>query len=220
MSFRRIAGMSGLVAFVLSVLTGLFSGDTPLAGDSVEDIRSYLAEDQNMHKLGLVLGVLIAPFAAIFFAGLFHKVRASDRINNEAWAIATVIGGVLLGASAGVGDAAVGAALLRGGEGLDDSTLRALWDLQLIAYSTTGVAITVLVIAPAIPTLRHKIWPMWHGLFGLVVGLASLLTLIAVVSDSSGGSAFGLVGFIGLALWILVTSILMVVDKSAENATA
>lgn len=220
MSFRRIAGISGLVVFVLSVLTGVLGGDTPLAGDSVEDIRSYLAEDQNMHKAGLVFSVLILPFAAVFFAGLFHKIRESDRAHNGAWAIAAAIGGVLLGAAAGIGDTILAALLLRGGEGLDDSTLRALWDAQMIGYSSTGVAITVLVVAPAIPTLRHKIWPMWHGILGLIVGVAGLLTVISLVSDSNGGSALGFLGFIGLALWLLATSILMIVDKDAETAAA
>jgi hypothetical protein len=90
----------------------------------------------------------------------------------------------------------------------------------MIGYSSAGLAIAVLTVATAIPTLRHKIWPTWHGVLGLLVGVAGLLTVIAVVSDSNGGGSFGLPAFIGLSLWLLVTSVLTVVDKNAETATA
>jgi hypothetical protein len=217
MSFRRIAGLSGVVFVVLMVLNGILLGDQPLAGDSVDEVRTYLADDVNLHKTAFILGMVLLPFAVVFFAGLYTKLRASDIAHDEGWAIAAVLGAVLLGASAGVGDIALGALLFRGGSGLDDPTLRIVWDAQIIAYSSTGIALTA--IAVAVPTLRHKLWPAWYPLLSLIAAAAGAIALVAVVSDTNGGSIFGLIGFIAFAIWVLATSGLLITERPTISPT-
>jgi hypothetical protein len=218
MSFRRLTGISGIIFIVLLVVGGALLGDQPLAGDDIDEVRDYLADDVNLHKTAFVLGLIVLPFAVMFFAGLFTKLRDSDRAHDEGWAIAAVLGAVLLGASAGIGDTIFGTLLFRGGDGLDDPTLRALWDAQIIAYSSTGIALTALAVPVAVAVLRHKFWPAWYGLLSGLAAVAGALGVIGTVSDTNGGSIFGFIGFIGLAVWTLATSGLLLADRPGTPA--
>lgn len=220
MGFKRMGGYAGLVFIVLMVINMILSGDTPIAGDSIDEVREYISTDVGMHKTGLFFGVLVLPPVVILFAAVVAKLRVSDAVHDENWSTVALLGAVLLGASAGVGDVLLGTALFRGGEGLDDSTLRALMDGQLIAYSTTGVALTALAGGVAVPTLQRGIWPKWYGVLGAVVAVLGVLGTIAVVKESNGGSVFGLISFIGMGIWVIATSILLIREPQATADTA
>jgi hypothetical protein len=215
MSFYRIAGLAGIVFIVLVVLNAVLLGNQPLADDSVSEVRDYISGDEGMHKTALFLGIVLLPFAVIFFAGLTVKLRESDRANVEGWGFAALAGAVLLGAGVGVGDAMVSALFFRSGEGLDDATIRVLWDAQLTSYAATGAAVATLTLSTAVPTLWHRIWPTWHGLLGIVVGVLGVLSLIGVVSDTNGGNAFAGIGFVAFAVWTLATSVLLLREPAA-----
>jgi len=138
MGFNRIAGYAGIVFIVLMVINVVLSGGSPMPGDSITELRDYVSGDIGMHKAGLFASILVLPHAALVFAAVIAKVRISDAVNGESWSTVALLGAALIGASAGIGDVPVGTALYRGGDSLDDSTLRALWDGQLIAYSASG----------------------------------------------------------------------------------
>lgn len=217
MTFKRLAGIAGVVFVALLVVNGALAGDTPLAGDSVEEIRDYLSSDSGMHKTSLVIGMVLLPPAVLFFSGVVAKIRVSDAAHGENWATVVLLGAVLLGASAGLGDVLFGATLFRGGEGLDDASLRALWDGQIIAYSSTGIATTAFTAGAAIPTLQHGFWPKWHAALGVVAAALGVLALIAVVEDTNGGSMWGFLGFIGMAVWSLATSVLLIREPASAG---
>ena len=209
MSFTRIAGASGLVFVVLLVLNGALLGDQPMAGDDIEEVRDYVAQDEGLHKTAWFLGAILLPFAVLFFSGVVTKLRASDREHNEGWAIAALAGAIFIGASAGSGDVMVATLFFRGSEGLDDSTLRALWDASIIAYASIGAGLAALAAAVAVPTLQRQVWPTWYGLLGLVAAVLGVLALIGAIADSNGGSVFALIGFATLVVWSLITSLLL-----------
>jgi hypothetical protein len=219
MGFNRIAGYAGIVFIVLMVINVVLSGSSPMPGDSITELRDYVSGDIGMHKAGLFASILVLPPAALVFAAVIAKVRISDAANGESWSTVALFGAVLIGASAGIGDVLTGTALYRGGDGLDDSTLRALWDGQLIAYSASGIALTALAGSVAVPTLQRGIWPRWYGLLGVVVAVLGVLGLISVVEDSNGGSVFGLLSFIGLAIWMVSTSVLLIREPATGGAS-
>lgn len=216
MSFQRIAGIAGIVFVALLVVNGVMLGDQPYVNDSIADVRSYVGSDESMHKTGLFIGMLVLPFAVLFFAGLVARLRASDIAHAEGWSVVTLLGAVLFGASAGVGDVLYATTVFRGGEGLDDATLRVLWDGQNIAYASMGIALTALALGVAVPVLERGLWPFWYGLLTLVAAALGVVTLIGVISDTS--SAWLFIGFITFGVWTLVTGVLMVVTAAAATA--
>ena len=168
MSFSRIAGFSGVLFVVLLMFNAALIGDQPLSGDSIDEVRDYISDKEGLHKTGVFLGIALLPFAIVFFAGVANKLRASDREHREAWAIAAIASAIFIGAAAGVGATLAATLLFRGGEDLSDSTIRALSDAQIIAYSSTGIAVSALALSVAIPTFMHKVWPVWHAALGAV----------------------------------------------------
>ena len=217
MSFQRLAGIAGVVFVALMVLNGALLGDQPVADDSIGQVRSYVSADEGMHKTGFFIGLLVLPVAVLFFAGLVTRIRESDLAHGEGWSVVTLLGAVLLGAAGGVGDVLYGLTIYRGGDGLDDSTLRAFWDGQGIAYATMGAALTALAVGVAVPVLERGIWPVWYGLLSVLVAVLGIATLVGAVSDTS--SAWVFVGFLAMAVWTLVTGIVLIVT-APSSATA
>jgi len=220
MAFSRLAGLAGIAFIVLVVINIALLGDAPLSGEEIQKVRTYVEKDQDLHKAAFFLGIVLIPFAVFFFAGVIQRLRASDEAHGEAYAVAALAGAVLLAATSGTGDALQGAAFFRGGEGVSDSTLRALWDGQTIAYASTGAAIATLTLSVALPGLLHQSWPRWHVGLGLIVAVLGLIGLVSVVSATDAGDALSGAAFAGFLLWALVTSVLLVRETTQVAPTA
>ena len=217
MSFSRMAGVSGIAFLILIILNAVLLGDQPFSGDDVDEVRDYIEGDEGLHKTAMFLGIVLLPFAILFFAGVANRLRASDREHGEAWAIAAIASAIFIGAAAGIGDALISTLIFRGGEGLSDSTIRAIWDAQTIAYSSTGIAVTGLTLSVAIPTVLHRVWPLWHAALGAIAAVLGVLAIISIVSATTGGNIFGLIGFVGLLVWVLATSVLLILEPEATS---
>ncbi len=209
MSFQRTAATSGFILVILLVINGVLLGNVPLAGDDIDEIEDYVTNDVGLHKTALFIGVIVLPFAIAFFAGVFHLLKNSDQERNETWAAAALASAILVAASAGIGDTLYAALIFRGGDGLDPSATRALYDIQAVAYASVGIALTALALSVAIPTLMHGILPSWYGILGLVIAALGVLSTFGMVLDSNTGSFLGGTAFVSFGVWALVTSVLM-----------
>lgn len=209
MNFSRIAALSGLVFVALAIANAVLLGSPPFPEDDIADVRKYVEEDEALHKAALFVLVSALPFAAVFFAGVVNHLRASDTEHHEAWGIAALGGAVLMGSAAVVGDTLYALLIYRGGSGLDDSTLRLLKDGELIAYSAMGVSIAAVAGSVAVPTFMHRALPIWHGAVGVVIVIFGFLGTIAMVSDTDAGAWFSSISTVSLAVWVLVTSIVL-----------
>lgn len=205
------------MSIALLIVNGALLGDQPLSGDSIDEVRQYISDDEGLRKTAVFIGIALGPFAIVFFAGVANKLRASDREHGEGWAIAAIASGILIGAAAGVGDTLTATLVFRGGEDLSASTIRAIWDAKTIAYASTGIGATALVLSVAIPTFMHKVWPVWYAALGALVAVLGVLALISVVSATNGSNLFGFIGFIALLVWMLVTSILLLREPAAQT---
>jgi hypothetical protein len=210
MRFNRIAALAGgcfIVAIIVSV--ALLGGDELTVDDSPSEVRSYLASDQAMHRWSVFFGAIALPFAAVFIAGVVNSLQASDREHGEAWAVVALMGGLSMGAAAGVGDILLAILFFRGGEGLDDATILALQDGQRIAYAGMGPPIAILMVSVAVSGLQHRTWPAWHAVLGLVGAAVSVVAALSVVSASGDVQIAGLFAFPALLVWSLVTSVML-----------
>jgi hypothetical protein len=214
MSFTRTAGAAGVVAVLLMLLNLALVGNQPTLDDPISEVRSYISEDLDMHRAGLLFGAAILPFYAVFLVGIVSLVRVADREHNESWAIVALAGGILIGATATVGDVMFGTLTLRGGAGLDDETIRALWDLNVRAYSSTGLAIGTMIGAVAISALRHPRWDEWYGWLSALAAVLAFVTIIGTNWTSDTGYYLGFLGFLALIVWTIATAVLMLREES------
>lgn len=213
MSFTRTAGAAGVIAVLLMLLNLALLGNQPTLDDPTSEVVSYIGEDLDMHRAGLLFGAAILPFYAVFLVGIVSLIRASDREHNESWAIVALAGGILLGAVATVGDLMIGALTLRGGAGLDDETIRALWDVGVRAYSSAGIAIGTMTAAVAISSLRHPRWAEWYGWLSALAAVVAFITIIGTNWTSDTGYYLGFLGFGALIVWTIVTAVLMLREE-------
>jgi hypothetical protein len=208
MRFQRLAGIAGLVFVVMLVANGALLGSQPTAGDDLDEVRDYVTTDIGMHKTALFIGMLGFVAAVLFFAGIIAKLRASDAEHDEGWGIVALLGAVLLGAGAGVSQVLYATAVFRGGEALDDATLRIVWDGQLLASAACGIALAILAGAVAIGAFARHLWPMWHGALSVLVAAIGVASLTGMVSDTDGGTLVTFIGFAALAVWVLATGLI------------
>ena len=209
MSFNRVAAIGGLVAVVLLILNASLLGNQPTLDDPIEDVVAYINDDADLHRTAMLLGVLVLPFYAVFFAGIVSRVRDSDREHGEAWAIAALVGAVLMLATAAIGDSMAVVLFLRAGDGLDDSTVRAVYDALLVSYSSIGIAVAALTGSVAVPAIRYRFWPSWYGWLSALVAAIGFVSVAGVAWTSVTGLVLGFAPFIGVLIWTLVTSLLM-----------
>jgi hypothetical protein len=56
-------------------------------------------------------------------------------------------------------------------------------------------------------------------MLGVAVAVLGVLGLISVVEDSNTGSVSGLLSFIGLAIWMISTSVLLIREPTTVGAS-
>lgn len=81
--------------------------------------------------------------------------------------------------------------------------------------------IGALLVAASISALRSRAFPAWLAWFGLLVGAARWVTGLDVVLKESvlgDEGAIGFVVFLGVMVWIVAASIVMV-RRSADRVT-
>ena len=209
MSFNRIAAIGGFIAVALLILSGALLGNQPTLDDPLEDVVQYIGDDLTMHRLAMVFGILVLPFFVVFFAGIVSKLRDGDRELNEAWGIAALAGAIFIGATAAIGDTFAVLLFLRGGDGLDDSTVRVIYDGLIVAYGSTGIAVAGATGSVAVAAIRREFWPTWYGWLSALAAAIGFISVGGILWTSFTGQLLGFAAFIGFLVWTLATSALM-----------
>ncbi|MDH3731860.1 MAG: hypothetical protein OES13_12190 [Acidimicrobiia bacterium] len=213
MSFKKTAGWAGMLAVAFFILNLVLQGSTPAPEDSVADIRDYIANDVGVHKLGLLFGVLAVVPIVAFFAGFLLPFFKSDRENGEGFGIVVFAGALMFGAAATVLNTAYGTLALRGGDGLNDSTLAAVWDMQQVAAGGGGVALTVFAGGVAMAVFRRHVMADWVGWAATLLAALGALGLITLTNEGNA-AMLGYLPFLGFLLFVLAVSVDMVRSTS------
>ncbi len=79
MSFRRIAGVAGVVFVVLLAVQLILTFDAPLAGDDLGDVVEFFQDDPGKLELGFGAGTLASLFFPVFLVGVVACSVAASR---------------------------------------------------------------------------------------------------------------------------------------------
>lgn len=206
MEFRKMAGVIGLVLVALIVASFATYGEPPSASAPADEIAQYVA-DTDAYLAGGLVTALAAALMLPFIAGFTLPFFSSDREHNEAFGFVIAGSFLLSAASIGIAAALLAALGLRI-EQFEGGSVRALWDGGNAIYGFGILLLFPGAGAAAMAILKHGLMPRW---FGYLSGLVALLGLTAVpgfLTDGDAGMAV-LGGFIGMLVWVLVASILM-----------
>jgi hypothetical protein len=205
-SRQRWLGVAGIV-FVILVLASIFSlPNPPDAHASLAKVVSYY----HKHKDALRVSTYLTEVAVFIGLAFFWYLRehlslagpASKRLSTLAFA-----GAVLFAVSGGVA-AGISWALADAVDHVEPAVIQTLNVLNVDLTSFIGSAgIAVFLAANGVAIISSRSLPVWIGWAGIV------LAVIALV--------FGFFGFIGIGLWILAASIVILLraDRPAP-ATA
>ena len=221
-SFRRGAGASGIVFFVLVLLSFIFGpGEPPGFNDSAETVASFVGDNRGEIQAGMALTIAAGPFLLLFLAGLVRTLRQHEERGPAMLASVAFAGGILIAAFAVLGWGLAWAASYHPGD-LDPGVVRALWDASLIGFiAAVGIGFTALVGASSVVALVHGALPRLLGAAGAALAVyAFVVAIIATFADTGVFAAsdgeLGVIAFLAFLAWVLVVSAHLLAGKSDE----
>jgi hypothetical protein len=217
----QIAAIAGLV-FIALILASFFTPDTPAANSSTEAIAAQLAEDQSAHKVSIVLGFLGDVAFLVFLAGLWSRFRRHEGLGGMFSALFALAGAVFA-ATIAISEGLY-LALVQGADDAegDPAVLRTLVILDNWVGGVTIPAGIAMFLGAAMAILTTRTLPAWLGWLAAVTGLLLVLSIGAVFDDSEEG-VLGFAGFGGFLLflvWVLATSIVLLMRAGRDVAPA
>ena len=215
--WERIGAAAG-VLFVILVLIGSFlPGESPPAvDDSARDIAKYF----HGHSGAIQAGAFIAGLGAIallwFLGSLWSRLRRPEGTRRLATIAAgggvVTIGLVLIGF-------AMNATIALRLESLGVLGARFFYTLSSVVISMASFSIAALVIATSAAAMRSKVFPVWLGWVGAVLGLLWVIAGLGVATDNSGIFTLGFIAFLLWLVWILVISFFLFQPQEQAAST-
>jgi hypothetical protein len=217
----RVGGLCGILLVVFFIIGAILQGgEPPTFDDPVEEIRVFWAENGNDFLLGdYIIGVGFILFFLPFISSLRSLLGAAEG-GAQMWSRIVFGGGVLFFALAGAGSAPW--TTLAWGDvaenASDDTLLLLMWlDVAVNHFVPAGMAVFALPTAFVI--LRTRALPLWHGILTLIFGAIALLSMLSILADDPDES-FGFIAWPALGVWVLVTSIVLILKKEEPTVIA
>jgi hypothetical protein len=216
----RLGGAFG-IAFVILFIVGIVvqeaaTGTPPSFDDPISEIRSYWeAEGQGYLAADYIFALAFLLVFLPFLAALRGLLGAAEG-GGQLFSRTALLGGLLAVAITG-GAATSWSALALGAENLDDSALSALMYVDAAAWNLVPLAFGVLVLASSIVIFSTGVVWRWLAILGAIVGVIAVISPLWILDGDPEGllGALGFISFIGLAVWLLLTSIAMVLRREA-----
>lgn len=205
MTTDRWAPLTGAAFLVVAILAFAIGGEPPEADNSAEEIVSHYVDNKDSVIFGAVLATFASALLVYFGATLSAVLRAADR--GPGILSAVVLAGAAIMAVGIAIDSTILFALAEGAEEIEPAsveTLQALWDNDFLPIALGTV---LFLSASGLGILRTGVLPKWLGWIAVALAVIGLTPL-------------GFVAFIGGAIWILITSIMLTMRaRSAPAAT-
>jgi hypothetical protein len=215
---ERWAASSGIAFAIILVVSNFLAGTPPHYNASQDKIVAFLGD----HHRALVVQAILGGVLIVLFLWFLASFAGTFREAGEARLSAIMYGaGVVTVCLAAVGDSiAVAAVQLRGT--LDPGAIAALYGVCVFFYLKLFWAMAALAFAAVLATRRSHAFPEWYAALSLVGGVLFVLGGLSIRMGGffSPAGAMGLIAFIVLAAWILVSSALCMQKHAAAHAMA
>ena len=212
-SLRKWGALCGLLYVVLFVVGSIFIFDGPSSGenDSPAKFAAFYGKSSNRDKINI--GWLLACLGLFFLIWFVATLRETTRKRLDS---DTMLGSVVgIGGSIYIAVAMAAIGLADGIRTMSDDTyhhqvysgiIHAANDGTYIMHVTGTAALAALIFAFSMFILKTRELPRWLGLFGIVAGVAALV------------SVFFFTMVIWLA-WIAATSLVLFMHTSEIDHT-
>jgi hypothetical protein len=214
---NRVAATTGIVAVVLIVIGFLTSGANPSWSAS----GSTIAQDYASHHDAGLASVVIVGFGLMALLWFAATLASAFRAANEDRIGSVILAGAVTFVSIFAVTGVIQWTLFYGSAGGDPVLTKALFQMQSLAASLSFLPLALTVAATSIGAGFSKVFPGWYAILS---GIAAVLIVIVVggVAHSgffspNGGYVF--VGLLGLAVWLIVSSIVLITRATSVPET-
>jgi hypothetical protein len=214
----RLGGLLGIgyvIIFLIAIVA--IQGETPMLHDSIDEIRQYFGEDGQQYLIGDYLAGLgfilfFLPFVAILRAFLGYAEGPPAVLSRIA-----LVGGLTAIVLGGAGAFSWGALALGAADDpeVDDAAIRTLMYMSSYSFALLPLAGALFLLPASAVIWRTAVVWRWLALLGLLVAVVGIVgSAWPIDGDDEGPLAvLGFVALIGLNLWVLLTSIAMVMKR-------
>jgi hypothetical protein len=216
----RVGGVCGILFLVLAIVGGAIQGTTPTyPDDSVEEIRAYWVDDGENFLIGdYIVGLGFILFYFPFISALRSLLGIAEGA-PQMWSRIVFAGGLLfIALAAAAGFFWTTLAYGSVAEDASDETIQLLMALDIGAYHFLGAGFAIMTFPAALVILRTGVLPMWHGVLTLIAAVLATLSLLAILAENPDDSPLSWIGFLAAAIWVLITSIVLIMKKEAPVA--
>lgn len=219
--WERWAAATG-IGFAVALVAGFAVAPTPpQLSDDAATIAAYFTDNQSAVLLGAVVSIGLGGVLLVWWLGslrLFLRRGGTDggRLSAVAFGAGLV---ALVGLIQFFG---IRAALAFGlGGTVDPSVSKGFFAVAYTVDALNVFPVGALLVAASISAWRSGAFPRWLVWFGLVAGVARWVTGLDVVLKESilgDEGAIGVIVFVGVLLWIVAASVVMIRRSSNELA--
>jgi hypothetical protein len=213
--WARIGAGTGFGFVVLLVLSYILGpNDPPGFFDPAATVTAFVADQDSEIRAAsaLILGALV--FFAFFIGSLAAHNRRAER--DGRLSATAHAGGITAIALAAGGTAVASAAAAAAPSGADPTVVEAFWNLQALGFTAASIGTAILIYATGILALRFGSFPGWYGLVSIAAGVYT--GAVAIIAIATRGGAFSpydgalpVISLLVLAVWVLLTSVLLFV---------
>ena len=201
------APLTGVAFVVVLVVAFVIGGEPPDADEPVGEIVQHYVDDKDTIMIGAALSGVAATLL-VFFGAVLRKALTRGEGGGDARALPTAAfaGTVILAAGAGF-DGTLSFAMAEAAEDIDPvalQSLQALWDNDFLPMA---IGLQLLLLGSGISIARSRVLPLWLGYLAIVLAIAAMTPV-------------GFVAFIGGAVWVLVTSVLLTLRARLEGGVS
>ena len=190
-----LAPLTGLLFFILAIITFAVSGEPPDAtDDSAQEIVDFYVDEDSSQMVSAVIAT-IAGSLFVFFAGSLRRVLR-DAEGPGGMLSAVAFAGAVIFALGLALDSTITFALADTADDIDPAAVQALSALWNNDFLPFAMGIQIFLLATGIVVVRSGGLPKWLG------WVAILLAVIAV-------TPIGFASFIGAGLFVALVSVLL-----------
>ena len=219
-STERWAASTGVAFAVLLIVSGFLPGSPKKWNASATDIQMCLQGKHREIVISMILSGL-AIVAVLWFLGSFAGMFR----NAGQGRLATVMygAGVATAGIAAVGDGIqLGVMKVTSIATADPNTVAAIYGVGTWIYARIFWPMAALALATWLASKRSQAMPDWYAWLSLLGGVVFIVSGVSLKNTGffsiTGG--MGVIGFISIAVWIGISSLLLVQRVGSEAPSA
>jgi hypothetical protein len=212
----KMGGIFGIVYVILFFIGGfVIQGETPTYDDPIDEIRRYWIDDGETYLVGDYILGLSTLILFIPFLLTLRAILARAEGGPAIWSNTGFLGGFLMIVVAATASGSW-TALAFAGDDLDEISLRTLMYLDIGAWNAFPYAVGLLLLFSSVVMAMTGVFWKWLGYLGIVLGILAFISGLGILDQDSEDvfDTIGFIPFIGLVVWLLATSIGMLMKDT------